>query len=104
MSKNSIKAIFQNRDKAINIKHKKLFLSTQVKNQEIKWSYSSGYLKLSKLKSKVLRIYKDNKNKNLWIVLIKEEYYKKGKFSHQGYLIYKIIRDNNRFLIFDIRW
>lgn len=104
MPKNLIKAIFKNRDKAVNSKDKKLFLSTQIKNQEIKNSYSKGYLKLSNLKSKVLHVHKGNKKNNLWIVLVKEEYCKKNKFSHQGYLIYKIIRDKNKFLISDIRW
>ena len=104
MSKKLIKIIFKNRDKSINRKDKKLFLSTQIKNQEIKGSYSKGYLKLSMLKSKVLYIFNDGKDNKLWIVLVKEEYYKKDKFSHQGYLVYKIIRDNNKFLIFDIRW
>ncbi len=104
MSKNIIKTIFQNRDKAINDKNKKLFLSTQIKNQEISRSYSRGYLELSKLKSKVLHICKDDKNNNLWIALVKEKYYKKDKFSHQSYLIYKILHDKNKSLIFGIKW
>ena len=104
MSKKLIKTIFKNRNKAIDRKDKKLFLSSQIKNQEIKGSYSKGYLELSMLKSKVLHLFKDDKDNKLWIVLVKEKYYKKGKFSHQGYLMYKIICENNKFLIFDIRW
>ncbi|MBI2106698.1 hypothetical protein HYT57_01825 [Candidatus Woesearchaeota archaeon] len=104
MSKKSINILFQKRDKAVAKKDKKLFLYTQLKNLEIKNSYSNGYFKLSKLKSKVLHIEKyDNKN-NSWIAFVKEEYYQHGKFSHKGYLIYKLINDDGRFVIYDITW
>ena len=104
MSKNLIKAAFKNRDKAVAKKDKKLFLYTQLKNLEIKNSYSNGYFKLSKLKSKVLHIEKDDNKNNSWIAFVKEEYYQHGKFSHKGYLIYKLINDNGRFMIYDITW
>ena len=104
MSRKSIKTVFQKRDKAVAKKDRKLFLSTQLKNLEIKGSYSTGYLKLSKLKSKVLHLDKDDKNSNSWIVFVKERYYQNRKFSHKGYLLYKIISDNGEFVIYDIVW
>lgn len=102
MSERLINAVFKKRDKAIANKDKKLFLSTQLKSLEIKNSYSNGYLKLPKLTSKVLHL--DKGGKNSWIVFVKEEYYQNGKFSHKGYLIYKLINDNRKFEIYDIVW
>ncbi|MBI4451920.1 hypothetical protein HY637_00690 [Candidatus Woesearchaeota archaeon] len=104
MPKKLINALFQKRDKAVAKKDKKLFLSTQLKNLEIKNSYSTGYFKLSKIKSKVLHLDKDDKKNNSWIAFVKEEYYQNDKFSHKGYLMYKLIKDNNRFVVHDIVW
>ncbi len=75
--KNAINTIFKVRDRTVSSKDKKLFLSTQTKGREIKGSYSKGYLKLSRLKSKVLYIHRDDKNRAQWIALIHEAYYKK---------------------------
>ncbi len=102
MTNNSIKALFKTRDEAIEKHDQKLFLSTQIK--EIPKSWSVGYIELSKLISTVLHIHQDEKNKSLWVVLVKETYYFDDTYSHETYLLMKIHQKNEKVLISEIVW
>lgn len=96
-----IKEIFQTRDRAVAEKNKDLLLSTQI--NEIPKSGSDGYLKTDKLVSKVLYIHQDDKDLQLYLALIQEDYFYNGKFSHRGYLLYKL-RNDGKLLITEIIW
>jgi len=98
---NSIKALFKTRDKAIKEHDQKLFLSTQAK--EIPKSWSVGYIELSNLISTVLHIHKDE-SKSFWVVLVKETYYFDDTYSHETYLLMKILKKNEKNLISEIVW
>ena len=99
---NQILNLFKLRDQAVSSNDKVLFLSTQKK--EIPKSESKGYLLNDKQVSSVLFCQNDNINKNLWIVLVKEEYFISNQFSHQNYLIYKVKQKGDMFRIFDVLW
>lgn len=97
-----IKALFTTRDNAVSLKDKELFLSTQL--GVITKSGVEGYLKTGKLSSTVLYLHKDEIEPMLWVALVKEDYYNKRKFSHQGYLWYTIVEKNGKVLISEIKW
>jgi len=91
--------LFKTRDRAVTEKNKELFLSTQL--NEIGKSNSQGYLELSKLTSQVLNVHKDDE---AWVVFVKEEYRRDDETSRKGFLIYKIIQENEKPIIVDIRY
>ncbi len=92
MKDQNIFEIFKMRDTAVKTKKKDLFLSTQINNVDIGRSLWSGYLELSDLVSRVLYIHHEEKSENLWIVFVKEEYYKNKKFTHAAYLLYYVTK------------
>uniref|UniRef100_A0A7C4R8Q2 Uncharacterized protein n=1 Tax=candidate division CPR3 bacterium TaxID=2268181 RepID=A0A7C4R8Q2_UNCC3 len=99
---NQIKKIFKTRDEAVIKNDLHLFLSTQT--GEIAKSGSEGYLKTGKLVSTVLHVHNDNQDPNLWVVLVQEDYFFDGNFSHRSYLLYKIVKQNKKMLIAEIVW
>ena len=97
-----IKEIFKTRDKAVAENNQKLLLSTQV--GEIPKSGSEGYIKTDKTTSTVLHIYHDDKDSRLWVALVQEDYFFEGNFSHRGYLLYKLVEQDEKLLISEIIW
>lgn len=97
-----IEEIFKKRDQAIAENNQELFLSTQI--GEIPESGSEGYLKTEKLISTVTHVHHDDKDPNLWVVLVQEDYSQQGNFSHRGYLLYKLVEKDNKLLISEIAW
>ena len=99
-----IKELFAIRDHAIATKDKTLFLSTQLANSEISKSGSVGYLQTEKIISTILFLHNDEKDPPLWVALVKEDYYHEGKYSHRGYLLYKIVEKEEKVLIKEISY
>lgn len=99
---NQLIEIFKKRDRAVAEKDQVSFLSTQI--GEIPDSLSESYLKIDNLSSKILYVQRDEKNSQLWVVLVQEDYFKNDAFSHRGYLLYKLVDKNGKLLISEIAW
>jgi hypothetical protein len=97
-----IRNIFKIRDRAITQKDPELFLSTQI--NEIQGSGVEGYMKTDRLKTIVLHAHHDDKDSNLWIALVQEDYFYEGQFSHRIHLLYKLLEKDKKLLIYDIKW
>ncbi|MBU1000618.1 hypothetical protein KKE78_04465 [Patescibacteria group bacterium] len=97
-----IQSLFRARDEAVLSNDKKLFLSTQIK--EIDGSSSKGYLDIERMKSTILHVHEDEFEKNVWIVLVREDFFKSNKLTHHGYLIYTVVKRKEEFIISNIRW
>ena len=89
--------LFKLRDKAIQRHDKQMFLSVQT--GEIAGSLSTGYLTLSRLKSHVMFIAKEDK---IFVALVKETYYWDTKLSHTGYLLMRLNKVKENYKIISI--
>lgn len=101
-----ITELFHIRDEAISEKDEKKFLETQANSQEIKNGYSKGYLACSKLSSSILNIAASKFDRELpieYIALVKEDYEHNHQFTHSGYIIYTLSRENTDFKIADLQ-
>ena len=90
------------RDVAVAEKKQSLFLSTQL--GEIENSGSEGYLKLDKLVSDLLSVHEDEHDHKRAVALVKETYWRDGRPSHYGYLLFYLHRDADCLKISDIAW
>ena len=95
-----IEYTFKVRDRAVQEKDQELFLSTQ--KGEIEDSHSEGYMKNEKQDCEVLFTVQDEENSNLWVALVRENYFRDGNPTHHAYLIYKFIDEGGDPLITDI--
>lgn len=94
--------LFRIRDRAVLLKDKDMFLSTQI--GEISGSMSRGYLENQKQESEVLHVERDDQDPHLWIVLVREKYYRDEDLWRQGYLMYKLNARGADILITEIIW
>lgn len=94
-----INKLFQTRNKAVKIKDKKLFLSTQL--SEIEESSSNGYLELDNLNSEVLNIHAENDLQKA--VFVKETYFYREKGSSFAFLIYFLVDSIKGWKIYKIK-
>ena len=49
----------------------------------------------------MLKLYK---RENFIVALVKEEYYINSKYTHEGYLLYKLVKYDDGFKIKEIIW
>lgn len=92
--------LFQIRDKAVEKKDKKLFLSTQA--GEISGSSSTGYLSVDEMKTKILTVSSQKEFPLIRIVIVEESYFTKGKKTHQTTLLYYLIKTIKGWKIYNI--
>lgn len=92
--KGRVRHFFMKRDKAVGECDADSFLDTQP--IAIEGSSSFGYLELDSLASKVIAVHQDEAHPNLIVVLVKEQYHKDGKLSHEGYLLYYLVVDKTQ--------
>ena len=97
-----IQTLFKTRDEAVAKKDKSLFLSTQLK--EIDGSSSGGYLDTDHMTTTILHVHKHDREPNVWIVFVREDFFTKSDFSHSGYLLYTVTANPDGLIISDIRW
>jgi hypothetical protein len=85
-----VNKLLRRRDRAVRENDLDAFLATQI--SEIPGSSAAGYVAVDRLVSRLKATYQDRRNRRHVMALIHEEYWRNGAKSHDGYLLYHLLR------------